>query len=72
MILVPVYEKVRDTLHHLVWLGLEAMKHNDKKVPPSFHTYSFTRLKLTTHDLANMSPETLSVLDVDAFLYATG
>ncbi|XP_046668951.1 E3 SUMO-protein ligase RanBP2 isoform X2 [Homalodisca vitripennis] len=69
--LVPVYEKVRETLHHLVWLGLENIKHNDKKLPPDFHTYSFTQLKMANPNLSNMSPETLSVLDVDAFLYAT-
>lgn len=68
---VPVYEQLRDNLHHLVWLGLETARHNGGKLPPELHTYSFTRLRLTTHNTSNMSVETLCVLDVDAFLYST-
>lgn len=73
---VPVYEKIHpDSLHHLVWLGIETSKYDNRsnfKLSPEFHIYGFSSLKLSVHNLGNVSVETLNKLDIDAFLYATG
>lgn len=70
---VPVFEKVHaKSLHYLVWLGVEVLRHNNYKLPPEFHTYSFTTLQVSVNKLGSVSVESLNRLDMDAFLYLTG
>lgn len=75
-VIVPVYEKIYpDSLHHLVWLGIETSKYDNSsnfRLSPEFHIYGFSSLKFSVHNLGNVSVETLNKLDIDAFLYTTG
>jgi hypothetical protein len=65
------------SLHHLVWLGLQAVpcsnkKNSSLKPGPDFHCQVFEGLQLTCNNLNCAGTETLNRLEIDAFLYAAG
>lgn len=74
-----------DSLHTLVWLGLRYLEPATKQVSiigasyvpphrlsPNFCCHIFEELKLSSNSLETGGVETLSRLDVDTFLYASG
>ncbi|XP_066584768.1 E3 SUMO-protein ligase RanBP2-like [Prorops nasuta] len=73
------YDKVAelvypDSLHHHVWIGINSKVYSHGKDTGCYsHYFSnvFTNLQLTVSNLNQAAPESLSRLDIDAFLNAT-
>lgn len=64
------------SLHHMVWLGLHEMalskRNSGSKQNKDFCCHVFEGLQMTTKNMNSAGVETLSRLDIDAFLYSTG
>ena len=63
-----------DSLHHQVWLGLRARPHTsqnkDNGPHPNQTSRVFCELQFSVYNLHQAAPESLSRLDIDAFLNA--
>ncbi|KAK1127033.1 hypothetical protein K0M31_004646 [Melipona bicolor] len=63
-----------DSLHHQVWLGLRARPHGSKNKDngphPNQTSHVFCELQFSVYNLHQAAPESLSRLDIDAFLNA--
>ncbi|CAD6240986.1 GSCOCG00009041001-RA-CDS [Cotesia congregata] len=68
-------EVYSDSLHHHVWLGIvnkPRLKSNEDLGPyPNEYSHVFPNLQLSVYNLSQASPDSLGVLDIDAFLNAT-
>lgn len=79
-ILVGVTETTQPaSLHHLVWLGVQYLINSpkqsicDRLIPLKFRSTSFKSIQFApSPGLMSSYAETLSKIDVDAFLYACG
>ncbi|XP_057333326.1 E3 SUMO-protein ligase RanBP2-like [Microplitis mediator] len=64
-----------DSLHHHVWLGIvNKPRLNSNEVPgpyPNEYSHVFPNLQLSVYNLSQASPDSLGILDIDAFLNAT-
>ncbi|KAG8038783.1 hypothetical protein G9C98_000338 [Cotesia typhae] len=64
-----------DSLHHHVWLGIvnkPRLKSNEDLGPyPNEYSHVFPNLQLSVYNLSQASPDSLGVLDIEAFLNAT-
>ncbi|XP_076322044.1 E3 SUMO-protein ligase RanBP2-like [Tachypleus tridentatus] len=61
-----------ELLHHLVWLALHYQSYGDQqKKDPKYKFEVFDGLKHSSPTLNSGAPESLSLLDVQAFLHAT-
>lgn len=63
-----------DSLHHHIWLGIQSRSYNlqNKEGSPQPHQYShvFPELQFSVYNMSQAAPDSLSLLDIDAFLNA--
>nr|XP_012149245.1 PREDICTED: E3 SUMO-protein ligase RanBP2-like isoform X1 [Megachile rotundata] len=63
-----------DSLHHQIWLGLKTRPHNSQNKNngphPNQTSRVFCELQFSVYNLSQAAPDSLSRLDVDAFLNA--
>ena len=60
------------SLHHQVWPALKYSNYKSNSPQPNLTSHLFPDLQYTVYNLNQASPVTLSRLDIDAFLNASG
>jgi len=59
-----------DSLHHQIWFGMKFRSHHKDNIFPDAYSHVFPSLQISISNMNQAAPESLCLMDIDAFLNA--